>query len=291
MKSRVLKGNDHKLTHTFYAQDEETATDATGNVTVTVVREDGTALTGGTIASNNGTTGQYDFDLTAASHVDELDDLVVTWSATVGGRTVSEHEYVKVVGARYFTISALRALKGLSSTSTFTNTELQSARDIAEDFVENFTEHSFVPVYRREVRDGDGLGYILLEKLSPRRLIEVSVSGTVSTTTDWTINEQGLLRTTGDRFTEATPQGHNIVIKYEWGEPGPNLDLQRATLALARYILLNAESSIPDRARLMQTEWAMFHLDTASEEKPTGLPEVDAVLCRYRHEQPGWVFG
>ena len=291
MNLRALKGNDYTLTHTFYAQDEETATDATGNVTVTVGREDGTALTGGTIVANNGTTGQYDFDLTAASHIDELDVLSITWSATVDGRTVSETDYVKIVGAYYFPLSSLRAMKGLASTSTYTNNELRSARETAEDFIEAYTEHVFVPTYRREVKDGDGRQWLTLEKVSGRRLIEVTIDGTAQTLTNWTINEQGLVRTDGEVFVRSVPAGHNIVVKYEWGELAPALDLQRAALTLARYILLNSESTIPDRARLMQTEWAMFHLDTASEDNPTGLPEVDAVLKRYRHEQPGWVFG
>ena len=289
MKSRVLKGNDFTLSHSFYAQDEETLTIATDSITVAIEREDGTALTGGTASTS--VAGIYTFALTAATHLDELDVLKVTWSGTVAARTIEEIDYVAVIGARYFGLAELRALKGISNTSTYTNAELASARDIAEDFVENYTEHVFVPSYRREVSDGDNCDYILLEKLAARRLIAVSITGTAQTTTDWTINDQGTVRTDGVRFTEATPGGNNIIIKYEWGELAPQLDMKRATIALARYILLQAESTIPDRARLMQTEWAMFHLDTASEDNPTGLPEVDSVLKRYRHEQPGWVFG
>ncbi len=290
IRYRAVKGNDLTLTHVFYGADEETATDATGNVTVTVEREDGTSLTGGTIGSNNGTTGEYDFALTAATHLDELDELKITWTATVDSRTITEIDYVNVVGGRYFTLTSLRSEPGLSNMTTFTNQELKDARDIAEDFIEQYCEHAWVPSYSRYVFDGNGGDFVLLPKISSRRIIAATISGTAQTTSSWSVDDGGRIITDGTRFTQAIPAGQNCVIKYEWGEQYAPLDLQRAARKLARHLLLDNESSIPDRARLMQTEWAMFHLDTASEDKPTGMPEVDSVLMRYRAEQPGWIF-
>lgn len=286
---RVLKGNDYKLTHTFYAQDEETATDATGTVTVSVTREDGTVLTGGTVSVNNGTTGQYDFTLTAATHLGELDELSVRWTATVAGRSVSETDLVKVIGARYFSLSELRSIKGLASTTAFPNKLLQQARDIVEEFIDNFTTHAWVPTYKREVFDGDSTGELFLSETHTRRLIKLTINGTAQTTSAWSLSVSGRIRTDGTIFIQNIPARQNIVVCYEWGDPFPPLDLKKAALTLARHMLLSTDSSIPDRARMLQTEFGMYQLDTASEDKPTGLPDVDAVLMRYRTQRPGFM--
>lgn len=281
---RALKGNDTSISHTTYAADDETATAATGNVVVTVEREDGTALAGGNATGSN----PYAFNLTAASHTDELDELTVTWTGTVSSRVVSHTDYVKVVGARYFRLKTLRGMSGLPNTTQ--NADLVWARDIAEDFVEEFTEHAWVPTYQRDIEDGDNCRELTLSRTSVRRLINVTVDGVAQSTTNWSVTNWGRVITDGDLFIVKIPQGNNISVAYEWGEKAPPGDLMRATLMLARHILLTAQGSpIPDRARLMQTDWGMFHLDTASEDKPTGMPEIDAVLRRYRREQPGWV--
>lgn len=286
---RVLKGNDYVLTHGFYAQDEETATDVTGSATVAVTREDGTALTGGTVSVNNGLTGKYNFTLSSASHTSELDELSVKWTATVAGRSVTEKDLVKVVGARYFNLAELRAMKGLQSPTTYPNALLQAARDIVEEFVEGFTMHAWVPSYKREILDGDGTLEAYVSRHHATRLIKVLINGTAQTTSNWSLSWSGRIRTDGTIFVPNIPARQNIQIEYEWGEAAPPLDLKKASLLLARHILMSTESSIPDRARMLQTEYGMYQLDTASENKPTGLPEIDAVLIRYRSQRPAFV--
>lgn len=283
---RAVVGNDAVLTQYLYAADDETLTDATGDVTVTVAREDGTALTGGTATKT--VTGTYTFTLTAATHLTRVDELKVTFSATVSGKTQSHDQYVKVVKGRYFTLAELRAMKGLSSTSTFPNADLATARDIAEDFVEQFCEAAFVPQYRREVVDGDDRDELYLSRLNVRELLSVKLDGSAMTTTGWTVSSSGRIKTDGDVFICAIA-GQNVQVQYEYGSVAPPMDLKNATLKLARALVLSTESAIPDRARMMQTEWGMFQLDVASKDKPTGIPDVDAVLMRYREEQPGWV--
>lgn len=298
---RAQKATDYTITASLYAADEETLTDATGDVTVTVARADGTALTGGTIGSNNGTTGKYDFTLDASTHLGQYDNLKVTFTATVSGNTIVEDYYVKVVGRRFFKIAALRELPSIQDTTLFPNARLKTARDVAEDFIEDFTETAWVPQYRREIYDGlDGAGLynqvnerayasrtgvLFLYGVPARSLIKVVVDGTTQTTTGWTLSKEGRIVANDATFPSATV-GQNIEVQYEWGYDEPNGDLVTAALRLTRHLILNYESSIPDRARMMQTEWGLFHLDVANVDRPTGLPEVDAILCRYRHESP-----
>ena len=291
MYHRTVAANDRVITKTFYAADEETATDATGDVTGAISREDGTALTGATIATNNGNTGQYDLSLTAAAHLTRVDVLTVTWTATVAGRAVSETDYVAVVGGRYFTVADLRSQRGLGSTSSFPAEDLIAARDVAEGWIENYCRHAWVASYAREVFDGDSSSRVQLNHLDIIELISVSIDGTSQDLTDWTVNDSGRLLTDGAIFTIASPAGHNVEVQYKWGKQLTPPDLSRAARDLAKHILLTVDSSIPDRARMMQTEWGLFHLDKASEDHPTGIPEIDAVIKRYARARPDWIFG
>lgn len=283
---RAVKSNDSIITHYFYGADEETLTDADASVTVTVAREDGTALTGGT--ASTATTGVYTFDLTAATHTDEIDDLTVTWSCDIASAAIVETDIVRVVGGRFFGIATLRAQRGMADTAKYTNAELKDVRDVVEDFIEEFTEQAWVTSYARYTTDGDGSDCLFLPDTDTTTLTSVSVGGTAQTISAWTLSASGRIATGGTTFT-TDPAGQNVVVKYEYGAPVLPGDLRRASITLARHILLSTESTIPDRARIMQTEWGMFHLDTANEDHPTGLPEVDAVLVRYRAAKSDWV--
>lgn len=285
--SRTLVGNDYLVEHTFYAADEETATDVTGVGTVTVTREDGTVLAGGTTTDTG--VGTTTFPLTAAVHTTRVDDLTIGYSATVAGRTVSEYEYVKVVGARFFSIALLRAQKGLSNTVVYANADLKWARDVAEDFVEEFTKDAFVPQYRRDIFDGDDGSEMFLSRIGVRSIIGVTIDGVAASTTGWSVSASGRVRTDGDIFTSNVTAGQNITVSYSLGRNAPPANLANATVKLARHLLLSLESSIPDRARMMTTEFASYQLDVASEDKPTGIPEIDAVLSRYRAAQGDWI--
>lgn len=283
---RALVGNDQDITRTFYAADEETAAEPAAAPVVTVEREDGTDLTGGTASL---ATSVATFPLTAAAHLTRVDELKVVWTASVNSKAQVHTDYVKVVGARFFGIPSLRALKGLSSTSTFTNAELKAARDLAEEFVEQFTEEAWVPQYRRETHDGTDEQVLYLHRINVRELLSVTLDGSAQDTSGWTVSGSGRILTDGAVFTCSAVAKQNVVVQYAYGYSEPPQDLANATRKLARHLLLAGETGIPDRARMMQTEWGMFQLDIADEKKPTGIPEIDSVLCRYRAARPDWV--
>lgn len=287
--TRALVGNDQKVLFDTYAADDETLTDAAAVPAVSVSREDGTILTTAASSTDEAGVGHYSYTLTAATHLTRVDELKLDWAYTLASATRAETTYVKVVRARFFKLAELRALKGLSSVTTYPNATLALMRDVAEDFVEEFCKEAFVPQYRRDVFDGDNCQTLYLPRVHVRSLISVKLAGVTMDTTGWTVSRSGRIRTTGAVFTAGVPAGQNVAVQYELGRSGPPHDLKNATLRLARHITLNLETSIPDRARMMQTEFAMFQLDVASEDKPTGVPEIDAVLIRYREAQPDFI--
>lgn len=267
----------------LYLGDGDTATDADGDVDVVVKDANGDTMTSGT--ATNQAVGHYTFTLAAQSQVKEL---TVLWSGEISSDAFEEQTFAQVIGGHYISLRDLRDVQGADDQTAFPDTELIAARTVAEQLVDDFTEKAWSKRYAREVHDGNDHTYLFVDRTPARELIAVTIGGTAATLTDWTIQDTGLIRTDGDVFTTEPIAGQNVVVEYVYGEDRPPADLARAVLRLARHILLSTDTSIPDRARLMTTEFAQFHLVMANRDYPTGLPEVDAVLNRYRRELPAF---
>lgn len=279
---RVLKSNDVTIERTFY--DGETATNATGAVAVTVTREDGTALTGGN-ATQDGATGRYIFALDDTTHLSQLDRLAIGWTATVSAKQQKFTDYVEVLGAHLVEISEIRGLKNLSDTTKFTLAELEQAREWFYDLLSRLIPQvAFVPSYDRYVFDGHGGIEVLLPKMFPRSLIKVTISGETKTTTDWKLDEHGLVRVaqaTTFKVPTTTEVGRNCSIAYEHGLDSPPEDLREAALVAIRERLLNDQAGRP-MLSVADGAGGTTRFAVASEDRPTGNPDVDAVLISHR---------
>lgn len=82
---------------------------------------------------------------------------------------------------------------------------------------------------------------------------------------------------------QAFPRGiENVVIEYYAGLNAMPSDLTWALGKYIRYLVLNTNSRIPDRATYMQTEFGSFKIGQAKDwDAPTGIAEVDSVLRRH----------
>jgi len=97
----------------------------------------------------------------------------------------------------------------------------------------------------------------------------------------------GIDRDSGVYWPVPTTDAANVVVEYTYGYDAPPADLRQAFLTYCRYLLLDTRSRIPDRASVMSTDMGTFQLVTAGFRRPTGLPEVDAVLNDYDQRLPG----
>lgn len=278
---RVLKDNASKLTVTFYQ--DGTAADLDAVPTVTITDANGTTVTSGNATDEPG-VGVYSFTLPAQA---QLKLLTVQWDGAFVGNDAQIATYVEIVGGVYFTLSELAAQDGCAGK---TAAQYVEARNIVETTIEDYCGVAFVPRYAREVHDGNGNSVLLLRKAWARSLIAVTVNGTAQTTTGWTVDPVGWLRTGATTFA-AGVAGQNVVVEYTHGLPAPPAYLKRAALRCARHVLLTEVATVPDRANLMTTEWGTFRLQTADEDRdrPTGLPEIDAALNRAKDEWGGEV--
>lgn len=291
---RVLRTAAATLTHTFYVG--ETATDATGDVSVAVTDATGAAVTNGTAA--HGGTGAYTFALPAQA---ELAVLTVAWTATIGGTAVVEYDQVEICGGFFFGLAEARASEpSFADVAKFPPADMIVFRQEVEEECERITRRAFAPRYRRLVLDGSGgrdlalpdggdeivAGMLLRGVRLPIRSATVAprvgqaaVALTAGELGALTVTRDGLLRRTD--YTIWTEGIGNVVVEYEYGNDAPPADLKRAALLRLRSRSNMHRSGVPDRALSFQVaEGGTYRLSTPGATR-TGIPEVDAVYDRY----------
>jgi len=279
--SRILAGSPATLTVTFY-DGGETAVDP-GTVTVTILRADGTAVTTAAATSGSGAAART-YALAAQTR---LDHLTAVWTGSIGGRSVTtRHE---VVGGFFADLAEIRTLDALSNTSKYPAATLERARWQAEEKFEDATGVAWVPRHDRYTANGDNTTTLMLRWPRPRSLIAVTVDGTAATDlTLFQLYDSGIIeRDSGVRFPRGWTNAGNVVVEYTHGYDRPPEDLRWAFLQYVRYLILDTTSRIPDRASSYSTEFGTFQLVTAGFNRPTGLPEIDAVLNEHSHRVAG----
>lgn len=279
--SRILISTPATLTATFN-DGGETPVDP-GTVAVTITRADGTVVVADAPTSGSGAAART-YTLVAQ---ERLDHLTAVWAASSGGRRVTTHH--EVVGAYYADLAEIRALDALGNTSKYPEATLARARWQAEDRFEEATGVAWVPRHDRQDLAGDNTGELLLRWPRPRTLIAVTIDGTPAADLDtFTLYDTGIIernsRLTWPRGTTTTG---NVIVEYTHGYDRPPEDLRQAFLAYVRYLVLDTTSRIPDRAASYSTEFGTYQLVTAGFQRPTGLPEIDAVLNDHSHRVAG----
>lgn len=279
---RILQGTAATLTVTFLDQDG-VAADAAGAVTVGVAKADGTVvLTAGT-ATTHGTTGVYTVALTAAQ-TSSLDLLTATWTdAGDSSTTTSRHE---IVGGYYVSIADLRAQANVDNTSKFPNAKLIAARRWFEDLAERYTGQAFVPRYGRVWANGSS-SQTLRPSVGPLRSLRSArtysdatnyTAFSVSELADVHVDPWCLHRRTLGYWWPGTS---NLLLEVEYGHDRPPNDIREASLEAIRSHLLNDQSGRP-MLSVADGAGGTTRYAIPGPDRPTGIPEVDTVLNRYR---------
>jgi hypothetical protein len=279
--SRILVDTPATLSVTFY-DGAETVVDP-GTVTITITRADGTVVMSGAATVGTGAAART-YVLAAQTR---LDHLTAVWTGTTAGRkATTRHE---VVGGFYAELAEIRALDALTNLTSYPTAKLETARLQAESRFEEATGVAWVPRHALETLTGRNSNTLLLRYRPPRTLIAATIAGTVvSDLATLRLEPYGLVsRTVGLTFPRPVTTAGNVTVEYTYGYDTPPADLKQAFLAYVRYLLLDTRSRIPDRASVMTTDSGTFTLVTAGFRRPTGLPEVDAVLNDYDMRVPG----
>lgn len=273
MIERYLKDTAATPSVTFY---EDGAAVDPGTVTVTVTREDGTALATGASTSGSGAAART-YSLTAASHTGSLDFLRLDWeSATKGTLTT----YVEIVGGFLFTLATARTIEPLDDPSTYSTAELITARTLAETALEEACGVAFVPRYARERLDGNGDVDLLL-KPRPLTIASASVDGTALTAgelADLELYDDGRLYNP----LSWTAGRRNVEVKYTHGYAWVPPRVGRACLLLTKRFLV--DTPISDRATSVsspETGMVQYLVTAGVRDAVFDIPECNAVVSQY----------
>lgn len=286
---RVLRTAKTTLTRTFYL--DEVPTDATGNVVVTIEREDGTAVQSGNATGPVANVYSYVFN-----GLDVLDRLTVSWAATVGGDAiVLDQDVIEIVGGFYFGLAEARAIDTIFTTPAgllrYPLDDVKEVRLWTEDEAEQICEQSFVPRFERETLTGIGDRPLRLKWPWLRAVRALLVDGVAYSPTELTAlgtDPLGLIR---PRFcwppVYVTGPG-NIVVEYEHGLDRPPPDMLRATKTRWRSLMFErkSRSPLPDRSEsFTRTEVGLVKYGQETP-RTTGIPSVDAVYGRHPSPRP-----
>jgi hypothetical protein len=281
---RAVKGREAVLR--VRVDDEDgTLTAADSTPTVVVTDGDGTVVSG-VSAVESESTGVYKATVPPRT---ELDILTATWSVVISGVTRTVVEPIIVQAERYAPLWFLREDTELS---TVTGATFMHLVDAVEDWFESALQFPAVETPLRKTFDAPGGKSLKVPGAPfPKSIIAVTEGETVMSQAD--IDD---LSVVDGGFEFQYAGSHDIIYgcaTRQWalgrktvhithGGPWdavPN-DLVRAVRTLARYV--NRGSNYPERARMVQTDGAMITFSTPDAMRPTGLPDVDGVINRYR---------
>lgn len=280
--TRVLVNTPYTLTRVFTV-DEQPA-DATGTVTVTVRRLDGTIVE--TVdAGHPGPVGAYTYTSTGR---DVLDALSVEWAGTWAGGPVKALDVVEIVGGFLFEVADARnRLGGLAKTSTQTIVDRRNVVEIEADDVAGL---ALVPRFKRVQltvpwagSDGCRLNLPSTDVRVIRSITEAGVAWTVDQLAGLTLmREAGVLYYPGGFY----PRPGGYVIEYEHGFDGWDPTVREVAIQRLKYWLGASSSQIPPNAISFTVQDGGVYRLSQPGPRSTGDLAVDAVYRRHSYDGP-----
>lgn len=182
----------------------------------------------------------------------------------------------------YFSLDELRALPDVTNETKYPDERCEAAAAAIVAVIEREVKTSFVPREHTETFDGGGL--LLLSKPDVRSIISVVEDGVA--VTDRMIVRDGLvLRLSGTRRLGWAEGYDNLVVTYEAGysdEPPADVKEQALKGTRAHLMATAANSAINDRTSSTSGEQGTTTFVMAGADRPTGYPEVDAMILGYK---------
>lgn len=276
-----------RITLTTYLRPDGVLTDATGDLTATLKRLDGTTVD--TATATRIDVGTYTYTVPEQP---DPDYLTLDWTGTLSGAAVSLRDYVEIVGGFYFGLSQARdEYRELRDTAKWPNVRLAQKRVEVEQECDTITGQAWVPRFGRYLLDGTGTDELVAPDVMLRTVRAVSVADRAGGTfvalsaaelaATAALDSGVLVRGDGTPW----PAGRrNVLVEVEHGADLPPAEISTAAMARLAAKLAQPSSAIPPRA----VSWTLgqggvFRISTPNA-RMTGMPDVDAVYQR----QPFW---
>lgn len=186
----------------------------------------------------------------------------------------------------YFTLEEFRALPDMDDDATYTDAKVTAAAEFFQAIVEGECQTSFVPRTVTETLDTWGGTSLTLATPYVRAITSVTIDGTLST--DSFSAAHGVLQrvTTGTYTPLSWGYGHrNVVVVYTASySTTPPADIKDAVMWATRDRLISQNSENGHDPRLASMTNDLGGSTTyvlPGEKRPSGYPELDAVIARW----------
>lgn len=186
----------------------------------------------------------------------------------------------------YFTLEELRDLPDVDNEDKYPDARVVAAAEYVQGIIEGECQTSFVPRPKVETLNGVGTPGLVLSTPYVQSITSVVVDG-VASTDSFSVVRGVLQRTTVGSFTPLTWAWgtRNVVVTYMSGYSDvPPPDIKEAALQATRARLMStsSDSTIDDRRTSITNDaGTTVSFVIAGEKRPTGYPEVDAVINRW----------
>lgn len=265
------------LTHTYTVDEQPVA--ATGPVTATIRRLDGTAV-GAPIVADNPSTGVYTIAPTPSQ---VLDTWTIDWAATINTVATVVRDVVEWAGGFLFDLAAARARPTPIKAVPITTEILAGYRIIAENDAERLTHTTWVPRYKRVAVSGSGNCFLILPHKDIRTIRSVKLDGTAWSADQIAslyVEESGVVEWPGGWW----PRGNrNAVFEYEHGLDYCDPVVGDAAAKHMRALCTTASNNGPVPANAIsftQPDGGTYRISTPSADR-IGIPEVDGIYARW----------
>ena len=190
----------------------------------------------------------------------------------------------------YFTEAELRALPDVSDTTRYPLARVEVVAAYVVSVFEGFCGFSFIPRSHTELHSGTdanrhSLGIVLSQR-RPLAVTSLEQDGVAVSTSELVLRRGVVKRfASGATVPQEWNAGiDNLEIVYTAGYSAVPGDTKEAALQATRARLLstNSNAGIDDRRTSLTTELGTVNFVIAGEDRPTGYPEVDAVLLSYK---------
>lgn len=188
----------------------------------------------------------------------------------------------------YATAAEVRAMDGMGDAVAYPDPWLVDAVAFATETIDTYCGTSFevAPFTAVTSSPMTGTKYFLLEGprgliLFPRSITSATLDGGALTRT-WTLHPEGWVQADSSvsrgRLTLTGTAGFSEVAP---------VSIRWAARTIARQYVVDLVSRIPDRALQVQGEYGTIQIaQPGGRHGPTSLPEVNAVLSRFRFRSP-----
>lgn len=278
---RHLVGGDTRLV--LVVDGARASLSATTQLSVTVVHApSAVTVTAGTVTTI--TTGEYGSFITGAD-AGAIGILTATWNITDdSGNTHVFTANQDVVSDHLYTLEQARQFGPAKMTSSKVSDEkMTRARFHVTRFFEDYANVSFVQRYEEFILSGDGSNWLNVPVNLLASCSTVSIGTTAFTAgqlASVTAYDYGRLYYSG-----GWDKGYNNIqvgVVHGYSETPP--EIRHAALRMTQFALSQGAST--DRAIVLTDETGTYRLAVPNmTDRPTGLPEVDMALNKYREPQ------